>query len=79
MFKGYSITLILLAIFICNIISRIIMEIFIFLYDITWNWYKDKRNANQYIFKVIWFVLSIILLFSTLELSICIVHLIIQK
>lgn len=79
MFKGYSIPLILLAIFICGIISRIIIEIFVFLYNIAWNRYKDKTNANYHLFKVVWFVLSVLLLIFILWLCTSILPLIIQK
>ena len=80
MFKEYSIPLILLAIFACGITSRILIGIFANLYDRSWNWYKKKLNANFFVFKVIWFIFSCLLLFSILQLlTFCIIPLVTQK
>lgn len=79
MFKGYDIPLILLAIFICCIFSRIIMGIFTSIYDIAWKKYEDNPKVNYYLFKSIWFILSAFVLFFILWIGISFISLIVQQ
>lgn len=78
MFQGYDIPLIILAILTCCVISRIIIEFLNCFYDYCLTRLEKRENFNHSIFKLIWFVFSIILLFLIFKLSIFIYLLITQ-